>query len=157
MGIETALIVGGLSLAKGIGDYNQAKSAARATAKEGAIAIYNRKQEIQNLVAKQKIGYLQSGVELEGTAQKVMQNTYNTGIADIQAIGSSYQKNIKNQMTAARSQLLGSIAGAATSLFSVGSSLSSAAGSAGLSAEQLSYYNQNSAGGIGISGGWGGK
>jgi hypothetical protein len=157
MGIETALIVGGLSLAKGIGDYNQAKSAARATAKEGAIAIYNRKQEIQNLVAKQKIGYLQSGVELEGTAQKVMQNTYNTGIADIQAIGSSYQKNIKNQMTAARSQLLGSIAGAATSLFSAGSSLSSAAGSAGLSAEQLGYYNQNSAGGIGISGGWGGK
>lgn len=119
MGVETAIIVGGLSLAKGIGDYNQAKSSARATAREGQIAIENRKKEIQNLVAKQKIGYLQSGVELEGTAQAVMQDTYKTGIADVKDIASATNKSIKNQLTAARAQLLGSIASSAVSAYSL--------------------------------------
>ena len=119
MGIETAIVVGGLSLAKGIGEYNQAKSGARATAREGEIAIANRKKEIQDLVAKQKIGYLQSGVELEGTAQAVMQDTYQTGIKDVQALASSYNKNIKNQLTSARARLLGSIASSAVSAYSI--------------------------------------
>ena len=119
MGIETAVIVGGLSLAKGVGEYNQAKSAARATAREGAIAVENRKKEIQNLVARQKIGYIQSGVELEGTPQAVMQDTYNTGIADMEAIAGSYNQRIKNSLTAARAQLLGSIAQAGVSAYSI--------------------------------------
>jgi hypothetical protein len=75
MGLETAIIIGGLQLAKGVGEYNQAKSSARATARQGEIAVENRKKEIMQLVAKQKIGYVQSGVELEGTAQAVMQDT----------------------------------------------------------------------------------
>lgn len=119
MGLETAILIGGLSLAKGVGEYNQAKSSARATAREGEIAVENRKKEIQNLVAKQKIGYLQSGVELEGTAQAVMQDTYNTGIADMEAIAGSYNQNIKNSLRAARAQLLGSIANAGVSAYSI--------------------------------------
>ncbi len=115
-----ALIVGGLQLAKGIGEYNQAKSSARATANQGRIAIENRKKEIQSLVAKQKIGYLQSGIELEGTAQAVIQDTYTTGQEDISAIGSAYSKSIKNQLTQARAQLLGSIANTAVSMYSLG-------------------------------------
>lgn len=118
MGLETAILIGGLSLAKGVGEYNQAKSGARATARQGEIAVENRKKEIQNLVAKQKIGYVQSGVELEGTAQAVMQDTYNTGIADMEAIAGSYNQNIKNSLRAARAQLLGSIANAGVSAYS---------------------------------------
>lgn len=119
MGVETAILVGGLTLAKGVGDYNQAKSSARATANEGRIAIANRKREIQELVARQKIGYLQSGVELEGTAQAVMQDTYNKGVEDVNAIAGTYNKSIKNQMTAARAQLLGNIAKAGVSAYSI--------------------------------------
>lgn len=118
MGLETAILIGGLQLAKGVGEYNQAKSGARATARQGEIAVENRKKEIQNLVAKQKIGYIQSGVELEGTAQAVMQDTYNTGIADMEAIAGSYNQNIKNSLKAARAQLLGSIANAGVSAYS---------------------------------------
>lgn len=119
MGLEAAILIGGLQLAKGVGEYNQAKSGARATARQGEIAVENRKKEIQNLVAKQKIGYIQSGVELEGTAQAVMQDTYNTGIADMEAIAGSYNQNIKNSLKAARAQLLGSIANAGVSAYSM--------------------------------------
>lgn len=115
MGTAAALVVGGLSLAKGVGEYNQAKSATRSMRREAATAIDNRKKEIQTLVAKQKIGYIQSGVELEGAAQAVMQDSYRVGAEDIKAISGSYAQQIKNTMTAARANLLGSIASAATS------------------------------------------
>ena len=135
MGVGTALVVGGLSLAKGIGEYNQAKSAARQTRNEGKIAIENRKREIQDLVAKQKIGYLQSGVELEGTAQTILQDTYTKGVQDINALTGAYNRSIKNQMTAARANLLGSIAQAGMSAASVYSSLGSMSAEAGLGSE----------------------
>lgn len=120
MGVETAIIVGGLQLAKTVSEYNQAKSDARATAREGAIAMDNRKKEIQMLAARQKINYLNSGVELEGTAQAVMQDTYNTGIEDLNAIQSSYNQTIKNKMTQARANLLGGIASSAVSAYTMG-------------------------------------
>ena len=140
MGIETAILVGGLSLAKGIGDYNQAKSSARATAQQGRIAINNRKREIQELVARQKIGYLQSGVELEGTAQTVMQDTYTKGVEDVNAIAGNYNKSIKNQMTAARANLLGSIAQAGIGAYSMYSGLSGQ--EAGLQSEPVNLMGQ---------------
>ena len=130
MGTAAALVVGGLSLAKGVGESNQAKSAARQTRREGETAIKNRKREIQELVAKQKIGYLQSGVELEGTAQTILQDSYTKGIEDVNAIKGAYNRSIKNQMTAARANLLGSIAKAGTSAFSAYSSFSSMGGEA---------------------------
>ena len=96
MGLETALVVGGLSIASGIasgiGQYNQAKSKARATARQGERAIENRKNEILALASKQKMAYLDSGVELEGTPQAVIQDTYNTGLADIADIKSATRK-----------------------------------------------------------------
>ena len=136
MGVAAAVIAGGLSIAKGIGDYNQAKSNARTTARAGNIAVENRKKEIQSLIAKQKIGYLQSGVELEGTPQTVLQDTYTTGIKDIKAITGSYNRNIKNQLTQARANLLGSIAKAGVSAAQAYNAFSSIGGeSAGLANE----------------------
>lgn len=133
MGTAAALVVGGLSLAKGVGDFNQAKSAARQTKRESKIALENRKREIQDLVAKQKIGYLQSGVELEGTAQTVLQDSYTKGVEDLKAIKGAYNRSIKNQMTAARANLLGSIAQAGTSAASAYSIFGSMGGETGLS------------------------
>lgn len=110
MGIETAIVVGALGVANSVGKYNQSKSAARQTAKEGAIEAENRKTEIQKLAATQRVSFLQAGVELEGTPQNVIQDTYNTGIADIQAVKSSYKQKVKNIMVAARSELIGGLA-----------------------------------------------
>jgi hypothetical protein len=117
MGIETAIIAA--SAASAIGNYNQAKSSARSTANQGRVAIENRKKEIQQLVAKQKIGYIQSGVELEGTAQAVIQDTYTTGQEDIRAMGNAYAKSISNQLSAARAQLLGSLAQTAVTAYTL--------------------------------------
>ena len=61
------------------------------------------------------MAYLDSGVELEGTPQAVIQDTYNTGLADIADIKSATRKSIKNQLTSARANLLGSIANAGVS------------------------------------------
>lgn len=133
MGTAAALVVGGLSLAKGVGEFNQAKSAARQTRREGKVALENRKREIQDLVAKQKIGYLQSGVELEGTAQTVLQDSYTKGVKDLKAIKGAYNRSIKNQMTAARANLLGSIAQAGMSAYSAFSNIGSMGGETGLS------------------------
>jgi len=114
-----ALTVAGLSVAKGVGEFNAAKSDARALKEEGLIKINNRKKEIMELVAQQKVGYVDAGVEFEGTPQNVMQDTYNTGMEDIEALRSSYNTQIKNALKKARAGLIGSIAGAGTSLLSL--------------------------------------
>lgn len=114
-----AITVAGLSVAKGIGEFNASKSNARALKREGEIKIDQRKKEILELVAQQKVGYVDSGVEFEGTPQNVMQDTYNTGWEDIEALRTSYNTQIKNTMKKARAGLLGSIAGAGTSLLSL--------------------------------------
>lgn len=114
-----AITVAGLSVAKGIGDFNASKSNARALKEEGKIKIDQRKKEILQLVAQQKVGYVDSGVEFEGTPQNVMQDSYNTGMEDIEALRTSYNTQIKNAMKKARAGLLGSIAGAGTSLLSL--------------------------------------
>ena len=115
MGVATA-ILSGLSLAAAVGNYNSAKSQARNMAKQGAIAAQNRADEIKRLAAKQRVSYLQAGLELEGTPQAVINDTYNKGIADISEIKSSYNQSSKNIMTQARANLLGSIARTGVSL-----------------------------------------
>ncbi len=109
MGVATALIAG-LSLASAVGNFNSSKSQARNTAKQGAIAAQNRADEIKRLAAKQRVSYLQAGLELEGTPQAVINDTYNTGLEDINEIKSAYNQSSKNIMTQARANLLGSIA-----------------------------------------------
>lgn len=118
--MAAAVTVAGLSVAKGVGEFNAAKSGARALKEEGKIKIDQRKKEILQLVAQQKVGYVDSGVEFEGTPQNVMQDSYNTGMEDIEALRTSYNTQIKNAMKKARANLIGSIASAGTSLISIG-------------------------------------
>ena len=114
------LFSGVASAFSSIGGYNAAKSNARWTAAEGELKAFNRAKQIVQLGAAQKNAYVGAGLELEGTPQAVMQDTYNTGLEDITAIQSGYQKQIKNQMTQARARLLGGLLGSAAK---IGSSL----------------------------------
>lgn len=117
MGIETAVIAG-LSVASAIGNYNQSKSESRQTAKAGAIAAEKRADDIMKLASKQRISYLSAGLELEGTPQNVINDTYETGIADVNNIIGAYSQKSKNIMTKARANLLGGLAKAGASAFS---------------------------------------
>lgn len=121
MGIETAIIAG-LSVASAIGNYNQSKSESRQTAHQGAIAAQNRADEIKKLASRQRVSYLQAGLELEGTPQNVINDTYETGIADVNNIIGAYNQKSKNIMTKARADLLGGLAKAGASAFAGGGS-----------------------------------
>jgi hypothetical protein len=118
MGTGIALTMAGLSLAKGVGDFNASKSEARRLKTEAEIKMKTRRKEIQKLIAEQKVGYGQAGVELEGTPQAIIQSTYNTGIEDINAIADSYNRTIKNTIVKAKANLLGSIAGSGVQAYS---------------------------------------
>lgn len=119
MGVAAAVYVG-LSAASAIGKYNQSKSQARQAIRQGEIAMKNRADEIRALASKQRVSYIASGLELEGTPQSVITDTYNTGIEDVKAIRDSANQTSKNILTAARAQLLGDIAKTAVSAYSMG-------------------------------------
>lgn len=120
MGVTAAVVATtALSAASAIGSYNSAKSNARATIREGERVAQNRADEISKLASRQRVLYLHAGLELEGTPQAVVNDTYNTGIADVRAIRSSYTQQAKNIMKQARANLLGSLANTAVSAFSM--------------------------------------
>lgn len=115
MAIGAAIGTAVLGTASAVGKFNAAKSSARAMKRQAEQEMEKRKKEILKLAATQKIGYIQSGVELEGTPQAVIQDTYQTGIEDVEAIRGSYQQAIKNTLTQARAQLMTDIASTAMS------------------------------------------
>lgn len=138
MGIETAIIAG-LGLASAIGNFNQQKSEARQTAHHGTIEAAKRANEIKSLAAKQRVSYLQAGLELEGTPQAVINDTYNTGMQDIHAISEGYNQQSKNIMNKARANLLGDIAKVGVSAFAGESGLEDMGGTKSLTSQ--SYFN----------------
>jgi molecular chaperone GrpE (heat shock protein) len=119
MGAETALLIAGAQtgsqLISAYGDYQNSKSSAKSIKTQAEQQMETRKQEIRKLAATQQVGYAQAGLELEGTPQAVINDTYNTGIKDIQAIRSSAQTQIKNTMNQARSKLFSSLLSTASS------------------------------------------
>jgi hypothetical protein len=113
MGVGAAIVIGGLSVASAVGKYNSSKSTARNIKKQAAIEAHNRMEEIKKLTAEQRVRYISAGLELEGTPQEVINDTYNKGIADVWNIHANAKQNAKNVMTVARSQLIGDIASTA--------------------------------------------
>ena len=114
-----AAIIGGLQVASAIGNYNQAKSQARQAIKQGNQAAETRAKEISKLVAQQRVSYLSAGLELDGTPQSVMNDTFNTGLEDIKAIKSSASTQAKNIIKQGQANLLGGLAQAGASAYSV--------------------------------------
>lgn len=125
MGSPFDIIAGVAGVFQSIGQYNQAKSNARALAKEGKITAINRAREIEATASTQRVSYLNSGLEMEGTPAAVIADTHQIGREDVSAINSSYKKQIKNLMTQARANLL---SGLLTSSAQIGSGVMSMAG-----------------------------
>lgn len=128
MGSPFDILTGAAGIVQSIGQFNQAKSNARTLAKEAKITAENRAQEIRSLAATQRVSYLNSGLEMEGTPAAVIADTHQIGRDDVAAIKSSYKKQIKNLMTQARANLL---SGLLTSSAQIGSGVMSIAGAAG--------------------------
>lgn len=118
MGVATAVIAG-LGVAGAIGQYNSAKSQARQVEKQGAITAMKRADEIKKLAAKQRVAYVSAGLELEGTPQVVMTDTYNTGIADVWNIKTNAEQQAKNIRKTAVAQLLGNLAQVGANAYSM--------------------------------------
>ena len=118
LGIAAA-VVAGLNVASAIGSYNSGKSQARQTIQAGEIAAQKRADEISKLASRQRVLYLSAGLDLEGTPQAVINDTYNTGIADVREIRASYNQQAKNIITQARANLLGGLAQAGVSAFNM--------------------------------------
>lgn len=109
----------GLNVASAIGNYNASKQEVKRLKKEAEIKAQNRADEILSLAATQRVRYLSAGLELEGTPQAVITDTYDIGLKDIQEIRDSYNMQIKNVKKSARAQLLGGLANSAVSAASL--------------------------------------
>ena len=107
----------GLNVASAIGNYNASKQEVKRLKKETEIKAQNRADEILSLAATQRVRYLSAGLELEGTPQAVITDTYDIGLKDIQEIRDSYNTQIKNVKKSARAQLLGNMANTAVSAY----------------------------------------
>lgn len=136
-----------LQTAGAIQSYKNSKKQAKATAEEGALKAAQRDRQTRQLAAKQKTSFLNSGISLTGdgdVADVVMQDTYDTGIADINLIKSNYNTQSKNIMSQARSQFFSSMGSMVLSAAAIGS-LGGGAGAAGKAG--------TAGGGVGIGGG----
>ncbi|MBQ5784654.1 MAG: hypothetical protein IIW11_06720 [Bacteroidales bacterium] len=120
------LAITGLQVAKAVSDYNQSKSQARAIREQGKQAAATRAQEIRALAAEQRVSYLASGLELEGTPTSVINDTYNTGLEDIKAINSNTRTQMKNTLKQGQASLLGGLASAGASMYDMYSGLNNA-------------------------------
>ena len=116
----------GLKVASALGNYKQSKADAKSVIKAGNIEAARRTQEIRELAAVQRVSYIAAGLELEGTPQAVISDTYRTGIEDIKAIKSSYQAKAKSIVKSAQTSLLGNLADAGMSLYSISAKTSDA-------------------------------
>lgn len=119
--LGTALAVAsiGSTVLKGIGDYNQSKSNARAYGVQAGIQARNRAQDIQALASVQQMSFLNAGVELTGTPANVINDTYNTGFKDLDAIKAGFQTQLRNSLVQGRSSLLGNLGMAGVSGFNL--------------------------------------
>lgn len=115
MGWETALIIGGLQLASGVSQMKDANRQARAIAAEGDIVAANKAKEIRAKAAMQKVSFLNSGLTLDGTPMSVIEETFDTGLQDVNQIRSNYGARAKSAVSAGRSAMLKGFASAAGS------------------------------------------
>lgn len=131
MGWQTLLFVGlnalkagqQMSNAKGQASAIIANASAQnaALAKEGDLAAQEKSKQVRYAAARQTASFLNSGLTLDGTPQDVLDDTFNTGLADINNIRDNYNTRIGNTTSAAnaaskqaigagRAQAIGTIA-----------------------------------------------
>ena len=133
----TAVMIG-LSVVGAASEVSNAKRQAKATIAEGNIVAANKAKEVARKAATQRVSFLNSGITLEGTPMNVIESTFNTGMEDINQIGSNYNMAAKNQISAGRSAAISSLASSfagasmpSMNLGATGAGISSFAGGTG--------------------------
>ena len=101
-----SIISGAASAVQSAANYSTARKNAKIMAKEQGIVAQNRAREIESIAATQRVSYLNSGLEMEGSPAAVIADTHRIGREDIDAINSSYKQQIKNFMTQSRASLM---------------------------------------------------
>lgn len=112
MGIET-LIIGGLIGASALGSMSAAQKQAKANAQEGEIKTKELAKRTRYLAAEREVAFLNSGVTLEGTPMTILNETYDTGIADINQLRANYNAKSKSLIAKGRSEAIQKIVGGA--------------------------------------------
>lgn len=154
----TLLIVGTtMSSISAAQAYKQSKQQAKTVAAEGALKARERDLQTRRLAAAQKTSFLSSGIALTGDGDLpdvVLQDTYKTGIEDVNLIKSNYNQQSKNIMGAARAKLMSDIGGIVLGVATVGSMSGAFSGTSALSNSQIATNAATS--GTGGTGGLGG-
>lgn len=89
---------------------SNAKNEANAIVAEGNIQAKNKAREIAYKAGTQRVSFLNSGLTLEGTPMNVIDQTFTTGLEDINQIASNYNNKAKGVISAARSKAISSMA-----------------------------------------------
>ena len=110
MGIETAILMAGLSTLSAMQTMKTAKSQARGVIAEGELKAGQQAKKTRYRVAKQRVSYLQSGLSLGGSAEDVIAESFATGFEDIEAIKGSADISAKNIIGAGRASAIKSLA-----------------------------------------------
>jgi len=116
---STMLAIAGIGLAtvSAISGMSAADKAAKATIREGNLVAANKAKETKLKAARLQTSFLNSGLTLEGTPMAAIDDTFNTGLADIEQIGSNYNNQAKKIISNARTSAL---TGLATAVISAG-------------------------------------
>lgn len=141
-----SLVMSGMSISA---NNKNAKAQAAAVAQEGKNRAQERLKQSKLLASKQKASFLNSGISLtgDGTARAVIEDTYETGFADIGQIKDNANTQSSNIMSKARSDMFAGVAGMGMNVAAVGQSSGMFSGSGTTSG--------NTVGSVGNSGGYG--
>ena len=78
---------------------NNAIAKSNALKTEGDLAVQQKAKEVRLTAARQTASFLSSGLTMEGTPTDVINETFSTGIADVQNIGKNYQTQRTNVLS----------------------------------------------------------
>lgn len=145
MGIETILFMAFTGLQAVSGMMN-AQSQADAAVKQGNLQMAEKAKQVRYATARQNVSFLNSGLSLEGTPMDVINETFDTGIKDIQAIGANANAQSKNIIGQARTQAIGQIAGAFGGMGGGGGGFGGMATAAGSYLPDTALFSLNKAG-----------
>lgn len=121
MGLETVLILG-LAAFQADQAIKQGDAEADAVIEQTNLENKERLKRTRALAGSQKVSFLNSGLTLEGSPMSVIQNTFDTGIEDIELASRNAERTAKNIQSSARTKAISTLvqAGASAGMGSFG-------------------------------------
>jgi len=116
----SSIAIGALTLLKAQQQVSAAKSKSDAVIAEASLAATNKRKQVQRKAASQVSSFLTSGLTLDGTPQGVIQETFATGLEDVNQIIQNAKTQSKQIISAGRAEALGSLASGFGSAFASG-------------------------------------